>query len=43
MARYRVTFRPANLTVEVDDKDFPYGDHGKPGSLLQSPREHYGW
>ncbi len=34
MANYRVTFLPQNVTVEVDDKDFPYGDHGKPGSLL---------
>jgi 2Fe-2S ferredoxin len=34
MARYRVTFLPQNVTVEVDDKNFPYGDHGKPGSLL---------
>src|SRR5262249_40130722 len=34
MAKYKVTFLPLNLTVEVDDKDFPYGDHGKPGSLL---------
>jgi 2Fe-2S ferredoxin len=23
-----------NVTVEVDDKDVPYGDHGKPGSIL---------
>jgi 2Fe-2S ferredoxin len=34
MAKYRVTFLPENKTVEVDDKDFPYGDHGRPGSLL---------
>ena len=34
MAKYRVTFLPQNATVEVDDKDFPYGDHGRPGSLL---------
>lgn len=34
MAKYKVTFLPQNVTVEVDDKDFPYGDHGKPGSLL---------
>jgi 2Fe-2S ferredoxin len=29
-----VTFLPMNVTVEVDDADYPYGDHGKPGSLL---------
>jgi len=40
MARYRVTFRPSNVTVEVDDKDFPYGDHGKPGSLLDVALHH---
>ena len=40
MARYRVTFKPANVTVEVDDKDFPYGDHGKPGSLLDIALHH---
>lgn len=34
MAKYRVTFLPQNVTVEVEDKDFPYGDHGKAGSLL---------
>ena len=40
MARYRVTFKPANVTVEVDDKDFPYGDQGKPGSLLDIALHH---
>jgi len=34
MAKHKVTFLPQNVTVEVDDKDFPYGDHGRPGSLL---------
>lgn len=32
--KHKVTFLPQNLTVEVDDADYPYGDHGKPGSLL---------
>ena len=32
--KHKVTFLPKNVTVEVDDTDFPYGDHGKPGSLL---------
>jgi 2Fe-2S ferredoxin len=40
MARYRVTFGPADRTVEVDDKDFPYGDRGKPGSLLDIALHH---
>lgn len=32
--KHKVTFLPKNVTVEVDDTDFPYGDHGKPGSIL---------
>jgi 2Fe-2S ferredoxin len=40
MARYRVTFRPAGVSVEVDDKDFPYGDRGRPGSLLDVALRH---
>ncbi len=32
--KHRVTFLPMNVTVEVDDADYPYGDHGQPGSLL---------
>jgi 2Fe-2S ferredoxin len=40
VARYRVTFLPTNQTVEVDDKDFPYGDHGCPGSLLDIALHH---
>jgi 2Fe-2S ferredoxin len=32
--KHQVTFLPMNVTVEVDDADFPYGDHGKPGSIL---------
>ncbi len=34
MAKYRVTFRPADVTVEVDDREFPYGSRGRPGSVL---------
>jgi len=30
----KVTFLPAQVTVEVDPAEYPYGDHGKPGSLL---------
>ncbi len=40
MARYKVTFLPQNVTVDVDDKDFPYGDHGRPGSLLDIALHH---
>ena len=32
--KHKVTFLPMNVTVEVDDTDFPYGDHGLPGSIL---------
>jgi 2Fe-2S ferredoxin len=41
MSKYRVTFLPLNVTVEVDDKDFPYGDHGRPGSLLDIALQHH--
>jgi 2Fe-2S ferredoxin len=34
MATHKVTFLPANKTVEVDDAKYPLADHGKPGSLL---------
>lgn len=34
MPKVKVTFLPLNKTVEVDDKDYPFGDHGLPGSLL---------
>ena len=30
----KVTFLPAGVTCEVDPQDYPYGDHGLPGSLL---------
>jgi len=40
MAKHRVTFLPQNVTVEVDDKDYPYGDHGRPGSLLDIALHH---
>jgi 2Fe-2S ferredoxin len=32
--KHKVKFLPMDITVEVDDADFPYGDHGKPGSIL---------
>jgi len=34
MAKYTVTFEPAGVTVQVDPSDYPYGTHGRPGSLL---------
>jgi 2Fe-2S ferredoxin len=36
MAIHKVTFLPANKTVEVDDAKYPLADHGEPGSLLDS-------
>ena len=32
--KHKVTFLPQNIVVTVDDADFPYGDHGLPGSIL---------
>lgn len=32
--KYKVTFQPMNVTVEVNPEDLPYDDHGLPGSLL---------
>lgn len=34
MPKVKVTFLPLNKTVEVDEKDYPFGDHGLPGSIL---------
>ena len=31
---YRVTFLPADKSVDVDPAGFPLGRHGQPGSLL---------
>lgn len=30
----RVTFLPANVTFDFEDGKLPYGEHGKPASLL---------
>jgi len=38
--RYRITFLPANVTVEVDPAELPYGDHGLPGSILDIAMKH---
>ena len=32
--RYKITFLPMNVTVEVDPEKLPCGDHGLPGSIL---------
>ena len=34
MARYKVRFAPPEVTIEVDPELYPYGKHGRPGSLL---------
>jgi len=34
MGKVRLTFLPLNKTIEVDEKDYPFGDHGLPGSIL---------
>ena len=41
MATHKVTFLPANTTVEVDDTRYPLADHGKPGSLLDIAIAHH--
>ena len=43
MARYKVTFQPAGVTVEADPALYPYGRHGRhgrPGSLLDIALSH---
>ncbi len=37
---YKVTFLPVARTVEVDPECFPYGDHGRPGSVLDIALTH---
>lgn len=38
--KYKVTFLPMNITVEVDPSRFPFQDDGKPGSLLDIALAH---
>jgi 2Fe-2S ferredoxin len=38
--RHKVTFLPLNVTIEVDEADYPYGDHGMAGSLLDIALKH---
>jgi 2Fe-2S ferredoxin len=40
MAKHKVTFLPMNVTVEVDDQQYPLADHGCPGSLLDIALAH---
>jgi len=40
MAIHKVTFLPLNMTVEVDDSQYPFGDHGLPGSILDIALAH---
>jgi 2Fe-2S ferredoxin len=40
MAKHRVTFLPLNVTVEVDEGQYPLADHGRPGSLLDVALAH---
>jgi len=40
MAKYKVTFKPADVTVEVDPRSYPYGRYGRGGSLLDIALSH---
>ena len=40
MATYNVTFLPAGVTVQVDPSLYPYGKHGRPGSVLEIALTH---
>lgn len=38
--KYKLTFMPMNVTVEVNPEELPYGDHGLPGSILDIALKH---
>ena len=40
MPKYKVTFEPAGITVEVDPDLYPYSKAGRPGSLLDIALTH---
>jgi len=40
MATHTITFLPANVVIEVDPELYPYGTHGRPGSLLDIALSH---
>jgi 2Fe-2S ferredoxin len=37
---HKVTFLPADVTVEVEPELYPYGRHGRPGSILDIALTH---
>lgn len=37
--KYKITFLPDNVTIEVDPSELPYGRDGKPGSILDIAEE----
>ncbi len=40
MPTHTIIFLPANVTVEVDPELYPYGTHGRPGSVLDIALSH---
>ena len=40
MAAYKVTFEPVGVTVDSDPSMYPYGRHGRPGSVLDIALTH---
>jgi 2Fe-2S ferredoxin len=38
--KYKVTFMPMNVVIEVDPEKIPYEDHGLPGSILDIAMAH---
>ncbi|MFA6134776.1 MAG: 2Fe-2S iron-sulfur cluster-binding protein [Phycisphaerae bacterium] len=40
MARYKVRFEPRGVTVEADPALYPYGRHGRAGSILDIALTH---
>ncbi|MCL2701339.1 MAG: 2Fe-2S iron-sulfur cluster-binding protein [Phycisphaerae bacterium] len=40
MPKHTITFLPANVTVDVDPARYPYGSHGRPGSVLDIALTH---
>ena len=40
MGQYKVTFEPVGMTVEADPDLYPYGRHGRPGSVLDIALSH---
>lgn len=40
LKKYKITFLPMNVTVEVDPKKIPYGREGRPGSILDIALAH---